>query len=98
MIVLNGLSITDTAMGSDSEYTKDLYIDKNTVFDKSCDTSMFGNYQKGDTVYDWFKRNYEYAQNDTDKYMENGPALIGVFEISITDSHIDKYYATFWWD
>ena len=98
MIVLNGLSITDPAMGSDSEYTKDLYIDKNTVFDKNCDTSMFGNYQKGDTVYDWFKRNYEYAQNDTDKYMENGPALIGVFEISITDSHIDKYYATFWWD
>ena len=98
MIVLNGLSITDPVMGSDSEYIKDLYIDKNTVFDKNCDTNMFGNYQKGDTVYDWFKRNYEYAQNDPDKYMEKGPALIGIFEICITDSHIDSYLGSYWWD
>ena len=98
MIILNALSITDPAMGSDSEYTKDLFIDRDTVFDKSADTSMFGNYEKGDTVYDWFKRNYEYAQNDPDKYMESGPALIGVFEISITDSHIDSYLGSYWWD
>ena len=98
MIVLRGVQITDSAMGSESEYTKDLYIDKKTGFDSSCNTDFFGNYEKGDTVYEWFKRNYEYSKNDPDKYMESGPALIGIFEISITDSHIDSYYGSYWWD
>ena len=28
----------------------------------------------------------------------HGPALKGVFEVSITGDHIDKFYGSYWWD
>ncbi|MCR5503374.1 MAG: SPOR domain-containing protein [Lachnospiraceae bacterium] len=76
----------------------DLVIDKDTVFDPSCETEFFGNYEEGDTPLSWFLKNEKYSREDPDRYMENGPALIGVFEVGLTGKHIDRFYNTYWWD
>gem|GEM_PF-1072198 len=82
----------------ENEYEMTLVIDKDTVFDKTCDTQCFANHKNGDKPVDWFIRNYELMKNDTDKYMENGPALSGVFEVGINGSHIDRFLGSYWWD
>ncbi len=76
----------------------DLVIDSDTVFADGCEYGTFGNYEDGMTVLEWFNYNNELAQNDPDKYMQNGPALAGLFEVSITDGHIDSFYGSYWWD
>ena len=95
-VVLSDLGISDPSLGVD--YTLTLIIDDKTEFDPSCETEFFANYQKDDTPLEWYKRNYDYSKNDPDKYMESGPALIGVFEVSITNGHIDRFYGSYWWD
>ena len=95
-VTLNDFSISDPSLGID--YTLTLTIDDKTEFDKDCETEFFANYEEGDTPLEWYKRNYDYSKNDPDKYMESGPALIGVFEVSITDGHIDRFYGSYWWD
>lgn len=79
-------------------YTVDLVIDRNTVFDDTCDTDFFANYEKGDKPIDWFIRNYELSQNDPDTYIAEGPALSGVFEVGINGEHIDRFFGSYWWD
>ncbi len=76
----------------------DLIIDSDTVFDEKCETEFFGNYEKEDTPLSWFKKNLEYMENDPDKYMSNGPALSGVFEVGINGGHIDRFFGCYWWD
>ena len=83
---------------AENEYEMTLVLDKDTVFDKTCDLQCFANHKKGDKPVDWFIRNYELMKNDTDKYMENGPALSGVFEVGINGSHIDRFLGSYWWD
>lgn len=95
-VVLEDFDISDPSLGID--YTMTLIIDDKTEFDKSCETEFFANYEENDTPLEWYKRNYDYSKNDPDKYMESGPALIGVFEVSITDGHIDRFYGSYWWD
>ncbi len=84
--------------GDDAEYTADLVIDKDTVFDENCETEFFGNYEDGDTPLDWFIKNYEYMESDPDMYMSNGPALSGVFAVGIRGNHIERFFGSYWWD
>ena len=44
------------------------------------------------------KYNMELMQSDPDLYAASGPALLGVFEVSVTGSHIDRFYGSYWWD
>ncbi|MBO4901603.1 MAG: SPOR domain-containing protein [Lachnospiraceae bacterium] len=73
-------------------------VDENTVFDPSCETEFFSNYEDGDTPLTWFKRNDELLHNDPDAYAMNGPAFSGVFEIVVTGNHIDAFLGSYWWD
>ncbi len=82
----------------DVGYTKRLIIDKNTVFDDTCDLEFFGNYEKGDSAYDWYLRNLDLMENDPDAYLQYGPALSGVFEIGISGDHVDRFFGSYWWD
>lgn len=79
-------------------FRTDLYIDEDTVFDETCDMQFFANHEEGDTPLEWYRRNFELMQSDPDTYMANGPALSGVFEVSVTGSHIDRFYGSYWWD
>lgn len=95
-VVIRYVSIEDLSGGTTSVAT--LIVDENTVFDKSCDMQFFGNYREGDSVLEWFNHNKELMDTDIDKYMEKGPALKGVFDVSVTGNHIDAFYGTYWWD
>ncbi|MCR5404553.1 MAG: SPOR domain-containing protein [Butyrivibrio sp.] len=76
----------------------DLYVYKDAVFNKDADLDSFANYEKGDTPYKWIVKNYNLEKNDTDKYLANGPALSGVFKVSIEEDKITDYYGSYWWD
>lgn len=95
-VVLNNVQVSDMSGGDMIEAT--LVVDKDTVFDKTCDMQFFGNYRQGDSVLEWFNYNKELMETDVDKYMEKGPALKGVFEVSITGNHVDSFYSCSWWD
>ena len=101
-VVLKGISFGVSEDWSqeleDADYTMDLVIDTDTVFDDRCETEFFGNYEKGDTPLDWFIKNYEYMESDPEEYMSNGPALSGVFEVGINGNHIDRFFGSYWWD
>ncbi|MCR4807273.1 MAG: SPOR domain-containing protein [Lachnospiraceae bacterium] len=75
-----------------------LIVDKDTVFDETCDPANFGNYADGETPLEWYKHNKELLDEDPDKYLEKGPALKGVFEVSVTGNHVDAFYGSYWWD
>ncbi len=81
-----------------ADHRMDLIIDRDTVFDDSCDLQYFGNYREGDTPFEWFRRNAELMNTDPDRYMAQGPALTGVFEVGIKGSHIDRFFGSYWWD
>ena len=70
-----------------------LRIDQNTEFASSCDMEFINNYEVGDTVYDWYRRNY-LLTTDGMPAME----VLGVFDVSVTGNHIDKLYGVYWWD
>lgn len=95
-VVLKNVQVDDPS--SVIYATTDLVIDKETVFDPSCDLSFFANYETGDDPLTWFLRNEEYSRTDPDRYMEHGPALIGEFEVGLTGKHIDRFYGCYWWD
>ncbi|MCR4656720.1 MAG: SPOR domain-containing protein [Lachnospiraceae bacterium] len=73
-----------------------LYLDGDTVFDKSCDTELFTNYKKGDTVLEWFQRNRDLLNNDADNASYD--ACTGVFDVNADGTYIDSYYGIYWWD
>ena len=90
------LSIPYPAMGEPVKCN--LLVSGDAVFDASAETGSFGNYEKGDTPYKWIIRNYKLMSEDTDRYLENGPALAGVFEVSLENTKITSYYGSYWWD
>ena len=96
--VTYGISYGYDPLYGEESYVSDLVIDKDTVFDKNCETQFFGNYENGDTPLDWFLKNLDYMENDPDTYMSSGPALSGVFEVGITGNHIDRFFGSYWWD
>ncbi len=73
-------------------------IDGDTVFAPSCETEFFGNYEEGDTVLQWFQRNILLQRFDPETYATNGPALEGVFYVTVTGNHIDEFLGCYWWD
>ena len=76
--------------------TETLIIDGNTSFDDSCDMSFFGNYEDGQTPLKWITDNLRLLDDDPDGVAPM--TLLGVFEASVTDDHIDRIYGTYWWD
>ncbi len=95
-VILKDVQTSSNA--GDESGTKTLLIDKDTIFDPSCQLEFFANYEDGDTVLEWFLKNDELARNDPDSYSQYGPALLGVFDVSITGDHIDRFYGCYWWD
>lgn len=95
-VILKDVQVDDFAGESLAPMT--LIIDSDTVFADNAEFDTFTNYTEGQTVLEWFNHNNELLETDTDAYLANGPALSGVFEISITDDHIDSFYGSYWWD
>lgn len=95
-VILKDVHVSDLTGDYSGEMT--LIADSATTFDPSCNMSFFGNYDTGDTVLEWFAKNDALAKNDYDTYSQHGPALIGVFDVSISGNHIDRYYGSYWWD
>ncbi len=81
-------------MENEEQLKADFIIDKDTVFDETCDTAFFENYKKGDTPLKWFKRNYDLMQKNSGETM----ALFGVFEVGVNGDHIDRFFGSYWWD
>lgn len=97
-VMLRNVSLTIPYSVEGDALKADLLVPKDAVFDESADTGSFGNYEKGDTPYEWIVRNYDLMKEDTDQYLMYGPALSGVFEVGIKDNKITKYYGSYWWD
>ena len=92
-VVLHEVSC-ENVNDEEDEGPMDLVIDADTVFDESCDTSVFDGYQKGDTPLEWIHHARKLENDEPDR----GPLLIGVYEVSLTGKHVDKYYGAYWWD
>ena len=73
-----------------------LIIDENTVFDPSCETGFFTNYEEGDTPLDWIRRNVQNIENDPDAASDL--ALVGIFELGTEGNRVDRFYGCYWWD
>lgn len=97
-VMLSGVSLTIPYHTDGEPVTAYLIVTRNTVFDKSADPESFGNYEKGDTPYEWIVRNYNLMSDDPDQYQMYGPALSGVFEVGLDDNKIRTYYGSYWWD
>ncbi len=97
-VILRGVSVSIPYVTDAEAVTTDLFVYKDAVFDSSAETQFFGNYEKGDKPYDWIKRNVELMSSDPDKYAESGPALAGVFEVSLDGRKITAYHGSYWWD
>ncbi len=97
-VMLRGVSLTTPYASGADALTADLFVSKDAVFDPSADTGSFGNYEDGDTPYEWIVRNYDMMNEDGERYMMNGPALSGVFEVGIKNNMVMKYYGSYWWD
>ncbi|MCR5734751.1 MAG: SPOR domain-containing protein [Lachnospiraceae bacterium] len=96
--VVHDVLVSIPYMVDEGSCVTDIVIDKSTEFDKSAETEYFGNYKKGDTPYDWFERSYELMNDDPDEYYENGPALSGIFEVTLEGNNVTAYYGSYWWD
>lgn len=90
--VLKDVTLDDLSGDNTGEVT--LIVDKDTVFDESCDLNDFVFYVKGDTPIDWFNN----ASKHEDEHPDDGPAFLGGYEVSITGNHIDRFYSSYWWD
>ncbi|WP_029200543.1 hypothetical protein [Oribacterium sp. NK2B42] len=77
--------------------TMNLYVDKDTEFAKDGDLGTFTNYKKGETPYEWIKKNLELDKIDPEAYSEGVP-LHGVFKVGINGDRITTYYGSYWWD
>ena len=79
------------------EHYMDLVIDKDTVFAEEGDLLGFGDVVDRKDALGWVQEKAEslYHPSETN---EDYLSLIGVFEVSITGSHIDTFYGSYWWD
>ncbi len=76
----------------------DLIVDKKTKFAADCDIKSFSNHAEGESILMWMTKNLELSNEDGDAYSAAGMPIHGVFEVTITDGHIDLYYGCYWWD
>ncbi|MCR5774923.1 MAG: hypothetical protein K6G42_07555 [Lachnospiraceae bacterium] len=96
--MLRGVSVSIPYPTDNEAVISDLIVPKDAIFDKSANMSSFGNYEQGDTPYEWIVRNHDLMNEDIDQYLKNGPALSGVFEIGLDNNRITTYYGSYWWD
>ena len=92
---IDGENVIIAAVNDDDEEC--IYIiDENTSFDSSCNMDFFDDYDN-ESVLDWYKK---VLSRPDSYYSDQGliPPIHGVFDVSITDNHIDKYYGCYWWD
>ncbi len=87
--------VTAEAVSDGKSWSMTLVVDEKTEFAENCRTSDFGNYRRGDSPLEWLKRNKELIDSDEDR---EDMALTGVFEVSVTDEHIDRFNGSYWWD
>ena len=73
-----------------------LIVDEDTVFDPSCETEFFTNYEDGDTPLEWLRKNVESIENDPDSAADM--ALLGIFELGTVGNRVDRFYGSYWWD
>ncbi len=97
-VIFKDVSVSIPYTTDSGHVTMDLFVGEDAVFDKTAQTDSFGNYEAGDTPYSWILRNYKYMSEDAEKYMSNGPALAGIFEVGFGDMGIDRFYGSYWWD
>ena len=72
--------------------TSNIYVlDETTVFDDNANLDFFEGCESGDTPLTWAQRMLEQQE-------DHPMALAGVFDISVTDGHIDSLYGIYWWD
>lgn len=95
-VILNDVQIEELSGGYGEK--ANLTINKDTVFDENCDTSFFGLYEKGQTPLEWINKAGGVLKDDPDAYSAAGMPLKGVFEVSITGNHVDRFYGSYWWD
>ena len=74
-----------------SETTETYIMDEYTYFNENADMAFFEGYEDGDTPMDWVRR----MLGQTEDYPT---ALSGVFDISVSDGHIDCINGIYWWD
>ena len=67
-----------------------LIVDDETLFDPTCDMQPFDNYTEGESPLSWIKDNY--GKDD------GRLTLMGVFEVSLSGNHVDRYFGCYWWD
>ena len=97
-VMIRGVSLAIPYSTDGEPIDADLLVTKDTIFDRSADFEAFGNYEKGDTPYEWIVRNYKLMNDDPDEYLMNGPALSGIFEVGLDNNKITTYYGSYWWD
>lgn len=95
-IVLHNVRTEDLS----GEYIGDmtLIVDEDTIFDEKCEMMYFGHYREGDTPLSWFQYNMEMLNINPEEFWPANSALLGVFEVSVTGSHIDRFFGSYWWD
>lgn len=72
--------------------TSNIYVlDETTMFDDNANLDFFEGCESGDTPLTWAQRMLEQQE-------DHPTALAGVFDISVTDGHIDSLYGIYWWD
>ena len=97
-VMIRGVSLAIPYSTDGEPIDVDLLVTKDTIFDRSADFEAFGNYEKGDTPYEWIVRNYKLMNDDPDEYLMNGPPLSGIFEVGLDNNKITTYYGSYWWD
>lgn len=97
-VILHDVAVTIPYMTAGDAVKMDLYVDENAVFDESAEMDFFGNYEKGQTPYKWIVKNYNLLTEDPETYSANGPALNGIFEVTLDGDHVRSYYGSYWWD
>lgn len=70
-----------------------LVVDDKTIFAQDCEMSVFGHYQDGMSVLAWMKAAYDARLADSNDF-----SIIGVYDVELTDNHIDRIKGLYWWD
>ncbi len=87
-VIFHDVQVNDTSYETNREMT--LIVDEDTAFDQTCDMQSFDNYSEGASPLSWIKDNYGKDDGRT--------TLLGVFEVSLSENHVDKYWGCYWWD
>ena len=74
-----------------TEYTNVYVLDEDTVFGGDNGPIFFEGYEFGDTPLTWARRMLQQQE-------DHPTALVGVFDIAVSEGHIDVMDGIYWWD